>query len=63
MCILLLRASGIMASYAPTMSASGKKLVSTKSGLRILCINDAEKSAFEINEPAWQVDCEVTHFF
>ncbi|XP_002156578.1 zinc finger FYVE domain-containing protein 21 isoform X1 [Hydra vulgaris] len=47
-----------MASYPSTLLTSGKKLVSSKSGLRMLCVNDAEKSAFEINEPNWQVDCE-----
>jgi len=40
---------------SPT-SPSGKKLVNTKSGLRMICLIDDERSAFEIDEPKWQND-------
>ena len=44
---------------SPT-SSSGKKLVNTKSGLRMISVIDEERSAFEIDEPVWQNDNDVS---
>ena len=44
---------------SPT-SSLGKKLVNTKSGLRMISVIDEERSAFEIDEPVWQNDNDVS---
>lgn len=51
-----------MASTSPSSptSPSGKKLVNTKSGLRMISLIDEERSAFEIDEPVWQNDNDVS---
>lgn len=40
-------------------SPTGKRLVKTKSGLRMINIIDDERSPFEIDEPEWKPDSEV----
>ena len=40
-------------------SPTGKKLVKTKFGLRMINIIDDECSPFEIDEPQWKPDSEV----
>ena len=45
---------------SPTVtSPTGKRLVKTKSGLRMINIIDDERSPFEIDEPEWKPDSEV----
>lgn len=48
-----------MASSPNSTSPAGRKLVSTKSGMRMICFVGEERSAFEIDEPHWQNDHEV----
>ena len=43
----------------PTNSQAGKKLVKTKSGLRMINIKEDERSPFDIDEPLWKPDSEV----
>lgn len=46
-------------STSPTISSpTGKKLVKTKSGLRMINIIDDERSPFEMDEPSWKPDSE-----
>ena len=37
----------------------GKRLIRSKSGLRIIPLNDSDRSPFELIEPAWIPDEEV----
>lgn len=42
------------------MSApAGKRLIRSKSGLRIIPLNEMDRSPFELGEPAWIPDEEV----
>lgn len=48
-----------MAASSPPTSPTGKKLVKTKSGLRMINIIEDERSPFEMEEPVWKPDSEV----
>ena len=37
----------------------GKRLVNSKSGLKILCQHDKDASPWELAEPQWTLDAEV----
>ena len=41
-------------------TGSGKKLVNTKGGLRMISVNEEERSPFELEEPHWDIDSEVS---
>lgn len=43
-----------------TTLASCKKLVKSKSGLRIVSSDEADHSLFELSEPHWIADKEVS---
>ena len=40
----------------------GKRLVNSKSGLKILCQHDKDASPWELAEPQWILDTEVFFF-
>jgi len=49
---------------SPTaLSSTGKKLIKSNGGLRMINIIDDEKSPFEIEEPIWKPDAEVQYIF
>ena len=41
----------------------GKRLVNSKSGLKILCQHDKDASPWELAEPQWILDTEVFFIF
>ena len=40
----------------------GKRLVNSKSGLKILCQHDKDESPWILAEPQWALDSDVTLF-
>ena len=45
-----------------TPSSGGKRLVKSKSGLKIVCQHDRESAPWDMAEPQWTPDKEVTYF-
>ena len=43
-------------------SSGGKRLVKSKSGLKIVCQHDRESAPWDMAEPQWTPDKEVTYF-
>ena len=41
----------------------GKRLVNSKSGLKILCQHDKDASPWELAEPQWILDTEVIYYY
>lgn len=41
---------------------SGKRLIRSKSGLRIIPLNEGDRSPFELGEPEWIPDEEASYF-
>jgi hypothetical protein len=44
-----------------TPSSGGKRLVKSKSGLKIVCQHDRESAPWDMAEPQWTPDKEVCH--
>ena len=44
-----------------TPSTGGKRLVKSKSGLKIVCQHDRESAPWDMAEPHWTPDKEVCH--
>ena len=43
-------------------SSGGKRLVKSKSGLKIVCQHDRESAPWDMAEPQWTPDKEVIYF-
>ena len=51
-------ASSASSNVAPT--SGGKRLVKSKSGLKIVCQHDRESAPWDMAEPQWTPDKEVS---